>query len=215
MLPIKIDNLSQYLKPPIGYRFDKGFTTTYSLHLDVLLTMPMFLDGRLAEENAVLQNYVAVVKTINSFKDKFKVYVQKGEIQTSPLGSKKASILYELLRDMIVEIPKEDSSFHPKLWLLRYENEKHEKKYRLIIFSKNLTNSKDLDIAAVFDSIGNSNKHKKINKGLIKFKNSLNKKLFDDELKNIEWEERNGYSLENFYVLPNKNSTLPFIKKIF
>ena len=107
MLPVNIDNLSSYLKPPLGYRFDRGFTTTYSLHLDILLTMPMFLDGRLSEENAVIQNYAGVVKAINNFRDKFKVYVQKGEIQTSSLGSKKASRLYELLRPMIKEIHKD------------------------------------------------------------------------------------------------------------
>jgi hypothetical protein len=217
MLPINIDNLSAYLKPPLGYRFDKGFTTTYSLHLDILLTMPMFLDGRLSEQNAVIQNYAGVVKAINNFRDKFKVYVQKGEIQTSSLGSKKASRLYELLRPMIKEIPKETkkSSFHPKIWLLRYESENGEnKKYRLIILSKNLTNSQDLDIAIVFDEKNSKeSKHKHINQKLFLFcKEVLKDNTFTEkELEKISWENVDGFSLENFYLLPNDKDKLPFI----
>ncbi|HIP26136.1 MAG TPA: hypothetical protein EYG80_00585 [Flavobacteriaceae bacterium] len=219
MLPVNIDNLSSYLKPPLGYRFDRGFTTTYSLHLDVLLTMPMFLDGRLSEENAVVQNYAGVVKAINSFRDKFKVYVQKGEIQTSSLGSKKASRLYELLRPMIKEIPKETtkSSFHPKLWLLRYESEdKKTKKYRLIILSKNLTNSKDLDIAVVFDGkTSKDTKHQDINENLFYFcKEVLNDDIFGKkELEQITWDNVDGYSLENLFILPKDQKKLPFIDK--
>ncbi len=217
MLPINIDNLSSYLKPPLGYRFDRGFTTTYSLHLDILLTMPMFLDGRLSEENAVVQNYAGVVKAINNFRDKFKVYVQKGEIQTSSLGSKKASRLYELLRPMIREIPIDTrkSSFHPKLWLLRYESENRKsKKYRLIILSKNLTNSKDLDIAIVFDgNISKESKHQDINRNLFYFcKNILNDDTFaKEELEQITWDNVDGYSLENLYILPRDQEKLPFI----
>ena len=221
MLPINIDNLSAYLKPPSGYRFDEGFTTTYSLHLDILLTMPMFLDGRLSEENALVQNYAGVVKAINSFRDKFKVYVQKGEIQTSSLGSKKASKLYELLRPMIKEIPKDTtrSSFHPKLWLLRYESEdKRTKKYRLIILSKNLTNSKDLDIAIVFDGkVSNKSKHQHINKSLFYFTdkvledNIFTKKDLED-LEHIAWDNVDGYNLENLYILPRDSKDLAFVE---
>lgn len=219
MLPVNIDNLSSYLKPPLGYRFENGFTTTYSLHLDILLTIPMFLDGRWSEKNAVVQNYVGVVETINKFRDKFKVYVQKGEIQTSPLGSKKASRLYELLRPLIKEIPTDTtkSSFHPKLWLLRYESEnKESKKYRLIILSKNLTNSKDLDIAVVFDgNISKENKYQDINRSLFYFcKNILNDDTFGEkELKQITWDNVDGYSLENLYILPKDQKKLPFIDK--
>jgi hypothetical protein len=218
MLPINIDNLSSYLKPPLGYRFDKGFTTTYSLSLDILLTMPMFLDGRLSQENAVIQNYAGVVETINSFRDKFKVYVQKGEIQTSSLSSKKASKLYELLRPMIKEISKDTtkSSFHPKLWLLRYESEnKTTKKYKLIILSKNLTNSKDLDIAVVFDGkISNNSQHQHINENLFYFAD----KILDDhtftekELKYIVWDNIDGYNLQDLHILPRDSKNLAFIK---
>jgi len=217
MLPINIDYLSAYLKPPLGYRFDRGFTTTYSLHLDILLTIPMFLDGRLSEQNAVIQNYAGVVKAINNFRDKFKVYVQKGEIQTSSLGSKKASRLYELLRPMIKEIPKntQKSSFHPKIWLLRYESENGKnKRYKLIILSKNLTNSQDLDIAIVFDGkISKESKHKHINQKLFLFcKKVLEDNLFTQkELEKISWENVDGFSLENFYLLPNDKDKLPFI----
>jgi len=218
MLPINIDNLSSYLKPPLGYRFDKGFTTTYSLHLDILLTMPIFLDGRLSEEKAVIQNYAGVVKTINSFRDKFKVYVQKGEIQTSSLGSKKASRLYELLRPMIKEISKDTtkSSFHPKLWLLRYESEnKTTKRYRLIILSKNLTNSKDLDIAIVFDGkISDKSKHQHINESLFYFSNKVleDNSFTKKELEYIAWDNIDGYNLQNLHILPRDNKNLAFIK---
>jgi len=218
MLPVNIDNLSSYLKPPFGYRFDRGFTTTYSLHLDILLTMPMFLDGRLLGEHAIVENYVGVVKTINSFRDKFKVYVQKGETQTSSLSSKKASRLYELLRYMVkdIHINTKQSSFHPKLWLLRYESEDGKiKKYKLIILSKNLTNSKDLDIAVVFNGkISDKSKHKHINKSLFYFANKiLNDNTFTKkDLEHIAWDNIDGYSLENLYILPRDSKDLAFVR---
>lgn len=206
MLPINIDNLSSYLKPPDGFKFEKGLTTTYSLHLDTLLTIPMFLDGVLSNENAVVQNYASVVSSINNFRNKFKVYVQKGEIKTSSLGNKKASKLYELLNGVIKEIPKDTTteSFHPKLWLLQYSNN-IDKKFKLIVLSKNLTNSQDLDIAVVFDGIvSTKNKHNQINKNLFKFcKNILDDTTFTkDELVNIEWQNIDDYILENFHILP-------------
>ncbi len=219
MLPINIDNLSAYLKPPNGYKFQKGLATTYSLHLDTLLTIPMFLDGTLSDENAVIQNYASVVSTINKFRDSFKVYVQRGEIKTSSLGSKKASKLYELLREVIKEIPKDTkiASFHPKLWLLQYGNN-IDLKYKLIILSKNLTNSQDLDIAVVFDSVKvEKSIHKKINESLIYF---LGKVLEDtmfmqNELNNIEWKNIDGYSLKNFYILPKDSKKLPFFNSSY
>ena len=214
MLPVNIDNLSSYLKPPDGYRFQKGLTTTYSLHLDTLLTIPMFLDGTLAEENAVIQNYASVVSTINKFRDSFKVYVQKGEIKTSSLGSKKASKLYELLRGVIEELPRDTKvkSFHPKLWILQYGNDINYK-YKLIILSKNLTNSQDLDIAVVFDGMEvKKSIHHNINESLMSFVNNIseNHMFMKNELKNIEWQNIDGYQLKNFYILPEDSRKLPF-----
>lgn len=219
MLPINIDDLSSYLKPPNGYKFLKGVATTYSLHLDTLLTIPMFLDGTLSDENAVIQNYASVVSTINKFRNSFKVYVQKGEIKTSSLGSKKSSKLYELLRGVIEEVQKDTivASFHPKLWLLQYGNNR-DLKYKLIILSKNLTNSQDLDIAVVFDSLKvEKSAHKKINQSLIYFLDIVLKDttFTQNEFKNIEWKNIDGYNLKNLYTLPKDSKKLPFFKSSF
>jgi len=219
LLPINIDNLSSYFKPPLGYRFDKGLSTTYSLNLDILLSIPMFLDGALSEKYAVLENYQAVVFMIEKIRKRFKVYVQKGEIKTSPQATKKASKLYELLRDMIEEIPRDTakSSFHPKLWLLKYVTYNGESVYKLIILSKNLTNSKDLDIAIVFDGEKVEEAHKDKNNKIYNFvSKTLNDNRFTkDELENIRWQNVDDFELEDILFFSPSNDELeniPFLQ---
>ena len=217
ILPINIENISSFLEPPAGYRFDKSVITTYSLHLDILLTIPLFLDGALKEEHAVIENYQAVVMMINRFKDSIQVYVQEGEIKSSAISSKKYSKLYELLRDMITEIPTQKyRSFHPKFWLISYKNEDNtDKKYKLIVLSKNLTNSKDLDIAIVFDgTIADDSIHKNINNKIFNF---LDETIQDtnfsmNELSKIEWMDINGYQLTDIFFIPKDKNNIPFLE---
>ena len=211
MLPVKIDNLSSYLEPPTGYSFDNAVITTYSLHLDILLTIPMFLDGALSNEDAIMKNYQMVVEMIDRYKAKIQVFVQKGEIKSSASASKKSSKMYELLRGIITEVTTDKHhSFHPKFWFIRYKNPiTKDYKYRFIVLSKNLTNSSDLDIAVVFDSTNsiNNSQHKEINSKIYKFlKTTLKNDFFtEEELINIEWENIDEFKLSNIYFKGDKN----------
>jgi len=207
--PTNLDTLTSVLKPPKGYLFDYGVFTTYSLHLDLILTLPMYLTN--ANNNSIIstENYGHIVDMINIYKDKMKVFVQAGEIKTSSLARGKSSKLYTLLNDVIIEVEssksKVQTSFHPKFWLLKYTAD-DKIIYRLVILSKNLTNSKDWDIVASFDGEVTEPLEDDINQNIIKFLNYLGEKSplsFDNqEIKSIKWDkDLNGLSLDNIIFL--------------
>jgi hypothetical protein len=61
--------------------------------------------------------------------------------------------LYGLLEDCVIGVkPRSaDSSFHPKVWILRYESDAGPARYRLVVLSRNLTYDRSWDIAANLD----------------------------------------------------------------
>ena len=58
--------------------------------------------------------------------------------------------MYGLLEKCVIGIPPKgvDSSFHPKVWVLRYEAAEAATRYRVIVLSRNLTYDRSWDIAA-------------------------------------------------------------------
>ncbi|BDD91963.1 hypothetical protein PanNE5_14030 [Pandoraea sp. NE5] len=146
------------------FELDAAIATTYSLDLNALLVLPVSLvlgntlDGDLAGEKLPL------LDAISRLGDRLKVFYQRGNIHV-PLQFNR---LFGLLEPMLVPIvPAEGerersaafSSFHPKLWLLRYVRRDRRgaktldsvRKYRLLVMSRNLTFDRSWDITATLD----------------------------------------------------------------
>jgi hypothetical protein len=47
--------------------------------------------------------------------------------------------------------PSKDRSFHPKIWLIKYENDKGNVVYRMLVLSRNLTFDRSWDVTVGFD----------------------------------------------------------------
>ncbi len=157
MLVPEVDRLDygEQLNPPLGFEIDVAIATTYSLDLNALLAVPVALclngnfDGDLKGER------LALLEAISQLKDKIKVYYQKGNISI-PSKFNRLFTLLEPCLEPIVPQGGAFSSFHPKLWLLRFiesqpARKKTEIRYRLLVMSRNLTFDRSWDVAVSLD----------------------------------------------------------------
>lgn len=149
----------EQLTPPEGFDFDAAIATTYSLDLNALLAVPIALCFRNTLDGDLKGEKLALLEAIGQVKGKLKVFYQKGNISYPP----KFNRLYAFLEPCLQAVVPESgafSSFHPKLWLIRFVevvegSKKPEVRYRLIVLSRNLTFDRSWDVAVTLDgSVG-------------------------------------------------------------
>ena len=151
MLNVKKDRLDygDMLIPPPGYRLAKAVAATYTLDLNTLLSIPVALFFSQTLEGNFEAERVQLLEAIQRCPDVLRVYHQKGKVHVP----KKHNRLYGLLEPCVVGILPESAytSFHPKVWVLRYEQDDAPVKYRTIILTRNLTYDRSWDIAVHLD----------------------------------------------------------------
>ncbi len=151
MLDYKRNRLDygEMLIPPQGYRLAKAVAATYSLDLNTLLSIPIALFYSQTLEGTVEGERIQLLEAIQRCPDMLRIYHQNGRIQVP----RNQNRLYGLLEDCVVGVPARgaDSSFHPKVWILRYEADDGPVRYRLIVLSRNLTYDRSWDIAVNLD----------------------------------------------------------------
>lgn len=161
----------EQLIPPDGYELVQAIGTTYSLDLEALMVLPVALfyaetlDGNPEELRYDMLD--AITKAAN----KITVYCQKGQIKVP----QKYHHLMAYWEKGIEEVTMVDHvrSFHPKVWVIRYESKGQPPLYRLLVTSRNLTYARDWDVA--FSTDGKvSDKEQPTNKPLIHFLQYLN-----------------------------------------
>lgn len=150
MLNIQHDRLNygKLLAPPEGFELTKAIGTTYSLDLYALLAIPVSLFYAKSMEGDFHLNRYDVLDAIRKSKDKVDLFCQRGKI----LVPKEYNNLLAFMEDCIEEVQPaiDNASFHPKLWILRFEKNK-DVVYRLIVLSRNLTFDRSWDIAYFSD----------------------------------------------------------------
>jgi hypothetical protein len=157
MLEPKQDRLcyGEQLTPPEGFDFDSAIATSYSLDLNALLAVPIALCFRNTLDGELKGEKLALLEAIGQVKGKLKVFYQKGNISYPP----KFNRLYTFLEPCLQAVVPEGgafSSFHPKLWLLRFVevvegSKKPSVRYRLIVLSRNLTFDRSWDVAVTLE----------------------------------------------------------------
>ncbi|WP_138732036.1 phospholipase D family protein [Modestobacter excelsi] len=136
------------LRPPEGYRLDYGVATTFTLHLDTALSVPLsFLSRRLADSG----DPIALMEAVRAAADRLDVFHQAGMIAMPPSRSPIFSFLEPVLH--AVRRPKAGHLFHPKLWVLRYlaDDDASDVRMRLIVPSRNLTADRSWDLCLQLD----------------------------------------------------------------
>lgn len=157
MLEPKQDRLcyGEQLTPPDRFVFDAAIATSYSLDLDALLAVPIAMCFRGTLDGELKGEKLALLEAIGQIKGRLKVFYQKGNISYPP----KFNRLYTFLEPCLQAVVPEDgafSSFHPKLWLLRFVevvegSKKPNVRYRLIVLSRNLTFDRSWDLAVTLE----------------------------------------------------------------
>lgn len=139
-----------------GFVVDYAVCTTYSLDMPTLLSVPFMLGtmGELTEETLKSPHYI--LEAINRSASKFIVFCNAGSIAV-PQNIK--SNIYSLLEQSIVQIGLGKSgkgwvNFHPKMWVIKETNpDTEECRIKVIVMSRNLANSNDLDVVCELSGV--------------------------------------------------------------
>ncbi len=138
--------LTDALRPPQGYAFDRGIATTFTLDLRTLLVAPLsmaFLE--VSDSLDALRSPLMLLEGVRRYADRITVFCQAGRINIPPPDN----YLYSFLEGSVVQVKAPFGGvFHPKVWLLRYESEVEGQPplYRLLNLSRNLTFDRSWDL---------------------------------------------------------------------
>lgn len=131
-----------------GYVVDYAILTTYSLDMPSLLSVPFMLGAMSDLTEYAMRSPHLVLEAVNKSADRFSVFCNAGCIAVPQTNSK----LYALLERSVVQItlPAKGNgflNFHPKVWVIKETNPDTEvSQIKLVILSRNLTCSNDLDV---------------------------------------------------------------------
>jgi len=146
LAPDQRELLLDALRPPEGYQFDRGISTTFTLDLLTLLIAPLSLALlEVSDSLAALSDPVLLLEGLRRYADRLGVFCQAGRIAIPPPDN----YLYSFFERRVVEVQAPRGGvFHPKVWLLRYVTEAEETPplYRLLNLSRNLTFDKSWDL---------------------------------------------------------------------
>lgn len=148
-------NYSNLLNPPLGYEVEFAIGTTYSLDLEALVGVPMALSLSEEMDSTFIENPIFILEGLRRSADKFILFSEAGQIKVP----QNANFIFSLLEGSIYEVAlKNNKSFHPKVWIIKYANNEGEKLYRLLVLSRNLTFDRSWDMAVALE--GNRNNKK-------------------------------------------------------
>jgi len=216
------------LRPPLGYRFDRGIATTYTMDFLSALSAPLALAGYWVADNVETQHvdHISICDAIESVRSRLDIFVQAGATE-STLGAKVPTPLVTLLEPMIHEVrrPAKGRLFHPKLWLLRFEHSSEKPMYRCVVLSRNLTQDRSWDLVLTLDSRSDEYSKNPQNEQLVRLVESLPERTtlplpaerviaieqFARELSSVHWDLPEGFENVHFlaYGVPGLRSEKP------
>lgn len=146
--------------PEDGWETSWAIGTTYSLDLEVLMSVPLSLfHSRYLSETTNENNLRAdMLDSLDKVRDKMFVFVHENNITSHCGYSMLMGFLDQNIWNITLDSP--NKNFHPKVWLIRYtkKNDRGKSasgvnfKYRLVTMSRNITAATDFDIAVAMDS---------------------------------------------------------------
>lgn len=139
------------LRPPAGYQLGRAVGTTFSLNLDAALTAPAAFALH-AVADAVNQRDVEPLELLDSIRrhaGRYTVFFQAGQIPV-PVQRR----LFAYLEGSLVPVAAPGGGvFHPKVWVLRFDNADGPSTYRMLCASRNLTLDRSWDTILRLDAV--------------------------------------------------------------
>ena len=199
------------LKPAPGFSFDSAVATTFTLDLTATLIPALAFSsfsfsGRIPDPESALLS-------IRRTAERLDVFCQAGNIGVPA----QAPDLHAFLEPMVHGVHRPNAGlFHPKVWFVKYVDEDGMKpSYRLLVLSRNLTNSASWDVAVRLDSAAATRRTYAANRPLQQFITSLPARCVTpldagraarvqalaDESLGIEWEYPSHVREASFHYL--------------
>jgi hypothetical protein len=139
---------STMLLPPVGYKTSFAVGTTYSLDLETLISMCITLGLKEDIDSKLSGSPICMLEALRQVSDKMLIFCEAGQI----MAPDKQNKLFPFLENSVVTVNvNKNKSFHPKVWLTKYENENEADHYRLLVLSRNLTFDHSWDVAVCLD----------------------------------------------------------------
>lgn len=136
-------SFSELLMPEVGYELVFATGLTYSLDLEALLGIPISLGLLDDVDSDLLRSPFYLLEAIRKSSDKIAIFCNAGNISLP----QKIESIYSLLENSVFDIRlKNKQNFHPKIWFIKYTNDKEESYIKLLILSRNLTFDNSIDI---------------------------------------------------------------------
>lgn len=135
------------LKAPEGYKFSHAVTTSYSLDMDAILLIPVALYFSADLDFHPSQTRDDVLEALSKASNQISIFCQRGKIKVPQPYNKLMAFWEKGIYQ--IQMPSFRQSFHPKIWVIRYQHQKTKSKvkYRFLCTSRNLTFSRDWDLA--------------------------------------------------------------------
>lgn len=171
----------QLMKPPVGYRLTGCIGTTYSLDLACIVAMAGAAAQNSQRDNLSTANTFEALQSITEFTENSIIFFQNCQMkdedkQQAGLQAKHYRRLVSMLDQAVVAVstPHSRASFHPKVWIARFElnHGTGEAVYRLLVTSRNLSRQMDWEIGCVLEGRKGSGPNR-LSKKLCAFLRSL------------------------------------------
>lgn len=185
-------NYADTFIPEEGYRFVYALGTTYSLDLEAMLSVPIAAGLHSSFDEKMRDDGLHILEAIRKTAAHIDLFCQQGKIHVP----QKNRLIFSLMEESIHQVlPEEGTSFHPKIWIVKYENPETSKTYyKLVVMSRNLTFDRSWDMSCVLDGKKTGSKKRK-NKSLIRMLKGLvdgvdnvaRKKVINDFIEEIEY----------------------------
>jgi HKD family nuclease len=210
----------EQLIPPLGYELQRAIGTTYSLELEALMVLPVALFYAQTLEGKPNEIRYDMLEAITKASEKITVYYQNGQLKV-PVKYHHLMAYWENGIEQVT-MPNHVSSFHPKVWIVRYESKEKPPLYRILITSRNLTFARDWDVAFSTEGIVTDKEQPK-NKPLIHFLKYLSERgsrsiepKFIEELATVKFDFPDKFNGFRFIPvgIPNSESGKPYINPL-
>jgi len=135
---------STLLAPPDGYTLSKAIGTTYSLDLRTTLSIPLAFHFKTGLDPELISDPFALFISLKNTSSKVDMFCQLGGINANVSNNK----LFRFVENNIHEISLVNGkSFHPKIWIIKYEMKDMPSIFKVINLSRNMTMDRSWDMA--------------------------------------------------------------------
>lgn len=138
--------LTEALRPPSGYAFDRAVATTFTLDLTAALVAPISLGAQRWGDRT---DPITLMESVRAVADRVDLFCQSGMVTVPSTATDLIAFLEPMVHE--VQTRRSNDLFHPKIWLIRFTRPDAPAQMRLMCSSRNITNDRSWDLLVTLD----------------------------------------------------------------